>query len=395
MQHPLSLCWLFVAAEMVSQSALFAEVWTEYGISMVCMLLRFFARWRVFGFKAFDLGDVFAALAMIFYSIESTGIYLLTSFGNNIGMNAQSAMEVPDWKVPDLTLGSKLAFLNWFWYINLIWCLKGILLMVYVKLGTGVARQELLVKGVCVFNFCTWLACILTHTLICTPPHKSWQIKPYPGDNCTMRKPNYYVIAILNSLTDLAIIMVPMPLLFKVKVRLSRKLVLIALFSLGFFVITATILRAHYSLHSLNTLPIALGWASRETFVATVVACAPGIKPLFSTSKWYRSTSDGSRDKLSREPRGRFGFSAKASSGKAVDSSIVVSRSVDVYRSGNHGRPGDFGFEMGVWRKSAPSSSGESDERVMIQEEQPEVKADDNRSAYFSTEQVVRTKDQV
>lgn len=68
MQDLLPLCWLFIAAavaEMVSQSALFAEVWTEYGISMACMLLRFFARWRIFGFKAFDLGDAFAALAMV------------------------------------------------------------------------------------------------------------------------------------------------------------------------------------------------------------------------------------------------------------------------------------------------------------------------------------------
>lgn len=73
------------------------------------------------------------------------------SFGNNIGLNAQTAMEVPDSKVADLTMGSKLAwvkqarrsyvgadksrFMNWMWYICLIWCLKGVLLTIYVKLG--------------------------------------------------------------------------------------------------------------------------------------------------------------------------------------------------------------------------------------------------------------------
>lgn len=39
-------------------------------------------------------------------------------------------------------------------------------------------------------------------------------------DNCTVRTPSYIVIAVLNSLTDLGIIILPMPLLFKVKVPL-------------------------------------------------------------------------------------------------------------------------------------------------------------------------------
>lgn len=46
-------------------SALFAEVWAEYGISMCTHFLRFYARWKLFGFKNFDIGDAFAALAMV------------------------------------------------------------------------------------------------------------------------------------------------------------------------------------------------------------------------------------------------------------------------------------------------------------------------------------------
>lgn len=77
--------------------ALFTEVWIEYGVSMLVILLRFFARWRMFGFEKFDLGDVFAGLAMvcyslaaagtlfakfveqIFYSLETSGIYMLST----------------------------------------------------------------------------------------------------------------------------------------------------------------------------------------------------------------------------------------------------------------------------------------------------------------------------
>lgn len=45
---------------------------------------------------------------------------------------------------------------------------------------------------------------------------------------------------------------------------LYRKIALGFLFSSGFFVMIATILRAYYSLQSIETLPIALGWAVRE-----------------------------------------------------------------------------------------------------------------------------------
>jgi hypothetical protein len=44
-------------------------------------------------------------------------------------------MEVPDSEVPKLVLGSKLAFLNWLWYISFLWCLKAVLLDLYYKLG--------------------------------------------------------------------------------------------------------------------------------------------------------------------------------------------------------------------------------------------------------------------
>ncbi|KAK4631633.1 hypothetical protein CLAFUW4_02810 [Fulvia fulva] len=203
-----------------STDALFREVWSEYGVSICFILLRFYARLKFFGIRNLDIGDAFAGLALIFYTLETAGIYNFTQLGNNIGLNEETAMLIPDSQVPAVTLGSKLAFMNWIWYISLIWSLEGVLWTIYVKLGTGVARQEVAVKAFSIFTFCTWLACVLTHVCICMPASRSWQVKAYAGDNCTVRTPSYIVIAVLNSLTDLGIIILPMPLLFKVKVPL-------------------------------------------------------------------------------------------------------------------------------------------------------------------------------
>jgi hypothetical protein len=55
-------------------------------------------------------------------------------YGNNIGLTAVTALEVPDSKMPKMILGSKLAFMNWIWYISYLWSLKGVLLCLYWKL---------------------------------------------------------------------------------------------------------------------------------------------------------------------------------------------------------------------------------------------------------------------
>lgn len=106
---------------------------------------------------------------------------------------------------------------------------------------------------------------------------------------------NQVVIGVLNVISGLSILIIPLPILWRIRVPIRRKLALAAIFSLGYFVIIATILRAYYSLLSLDTLPTALGWASRELVCATVAACIPGIKPLFSKSHWLRSSRRPSR----------------------------------------------------------------------------------------------------
>ncbi|KAL2014360.1 hypothetical protein VTN00DRAFT_1885 [Thermoascus crustaceus] len=175
-------------------------------------------------------------------------------------------MEVPESRVPSIVLGSKLAFMNWIWYLCYIWCLKGVLLCLYSKLTEGVWQYRL-VWIVSAFCAITWTACVLTHVCICTPVHRSWQVKPYPGDNCTIRRPNYVVIATLSVLSDIGILLIPVPLLFKLRVPLYRKIILMIMFSSGIFIMFCTILRAYYSLKDLQSLPIALGTAApQETY---------------------------------------------------------------------------------------------------------------------------------
>ncbi|OQE39909.1 hypothetical protein PENCOP_c006G05064 [Penicillium coprophilum] len=198
----------------MAADALTIETFTEYGIGMVFLLVRLYARLHIGGIRGLGLDDVFAVTGMIFWTMLTAIIYLLGIYGNNIGLDEQTAMLVPDSKMADMILGSKLAFMNWIWYICYIWCLKGVLLCLYWKLTQGTWHRHL-VTAASAFCVITWFICLLTHICICRPVEHNWQIKPYPGgksrqssspenpqlnksDNCTLRGPLYIVIAVFN-----------------------------------------------------------------------------------------------------------------------------------------------------------------------------------------------------
>jgi hypothetical protein len=100
----------------------------------------------------------------------------------------------------------------------------------------------------------------------------------------------------LASRTDVVLIAIPIPIVFASQLPLHRKIVLSILFSSGGFVMIAAGLRAYYSVKNIETLNVALGWASREVFVATIAVSAPSIKPLFDRKKWSNKKSGDTED---------------------------------------------------------------------------------------------------
>ena len=194
------------------------------------------------------------------------------------------------------------------------------------------------------------------------------------ADNCTVRGPDYIVIAVLNVLSDISIMVIPMPLLWRAQIRLQRKLALSLIFGLGVFVMIATILRAYYSLLSLDALPIALGWASRETFCATVAVCTPGIKPLFTKSRWLRAANADSR---SNRPTGSNRYLEFSTSSPYGANATHISSDPDGRMRSHNDAASMKGtsVELAKWARKQHgklgrrNSSGESDERVIMEED--------------------------
>jgi hypothetical protein len=92
------------------------------------------------------------------------------------------------------------------------------------------------------------------------------------------------------------ILAIPIPMLWKLQVRFSKKVVIGALLCSGLFVIAAAIIRA---VLTLGATPSGLNinrWGVRETIVGLITVNAPILRPIFNRSFWTSESYKGSRN---------------------------------------------------------------------------------------------------
>lgn len=82
-------------------------------------------------------------------------------------------------------------------------------------------------------------------------------------------------MATFNILTDAMLILIPLPMVFKSRLPLIRKIQLLVLFGLGFFVMAVTIVRLPVIIGDQSVQKARTLWASIECCVACIVANAP------------------------------------------------------------------------------------------------------------------------
>lgn len=269
------------------------EAWTEYGIGSLVLLLRFFARWKTVGLKNWQGDDYFAMLALVFWTAELVMLELIGQNGTNIGVTNEIGATLTDAEIARREFGSKCLLAGWNFYVTLIWCLKGTMLCFYNRMTLGLKQQKIVkwTQLVCVLAYIGVIAVIWGH---CTPVRKNWQVTPYPGDQCTLAVANYISLVILNLSTDFVIVSIPVPLLWKVKLNIKRKLIIGVLLCSGVFIMIATLLRCVLSLKDISGINTSTIWAIRETFVGIIAVNAAAIKPLFSASRWIGSSKGSS-----------------------------------------------------------------------------------------------------
>ncbi|KGO72188.1 hypothetical protein PEX1_023480 [Penicillium expansum] len=113
--------------------------------------------------------------------------------------------------------------------------------------------------------------------------------------NCINAIPFYFALGGTSIVLDLVIIALPLPVLWKLQLRLKQKALLVCLFALGFFVTVIQIIRilTVWDLKTYTDSKKIVIWSCVEISLGVVIACIPTYGPLFksfaSTVTSYRN----------------------------------------------------------------------------------------------------------
>ncbi|KAK4447167.1 hypothetical protein QBC34DRAFT_410040 [Podospora aff. communis PSN243] len=181
--------------------------------------------------------------------------------------------------------GSKNQVAGWQAYTLVLWSIKASVCCFYIRLLDSLWFRRRILFSLALIA-ATWIAVVLTLLLSCRPLHKYWQIYPDPGELCqpAASRVNIFTLLILNVVTDLYIMSIPIPILLRTTFSPLKKFGLVLLFSGGIFVSIAGVLRCVDMLSDeVNGAQSSASWAVRETFVAVITSNMPMIVPLLRT----------------------------------------------------------------------------------------------------------------
>ncbi|CAJ2506402.1 Uu.00g005320.m01.CDS01 [Anthostomella pinea] len=136
-------------------------------------------------------------------------------------------------------------------------------------------------------------ATILAGLLICKPLAFNWD-QTIPGGSCGDQVLSFTITGIVNLITDIMALALPLPFLFQLQMKLYKKVVLMCVFSLGFL----TCVVSGFRIKTLNTMdfaditysiPQANIFSGLEPSVGVNLVCVPLLRPLFGRSGYSSS----------------------------------------------------------------------------------------------------------
>ncbi|KAI9673615.1 MAG: hypothetical protein M1817_002252 [Caeruleum heppii] len=272
----------------MAQDSFATEAFTLLAVALLVILLRTLARSLSAGIRRFAWDDYLMIFAAVLYTMETVAAVSVGARFKGLANNSMTpeqraslSPDDPEWRLR--IDGSKTQVIGWSLYTSLLWLLKLCMTIFYSRLTEGLPQTRVHVGLVLVGT--TYVATILSILLGCRPLRNNWQINPEPPNHCqpAISKINLYVTVVLNVVTDLYLMSIPIPVLLKANMPRRRKCLLLVMFSGGIFVIMAGILRCVLILTAgANGAQQAGSWACRETFVAVVIGNIPMIYPLFT-----------------------------------------------------------------------------------------------------------------
>ncbi|PSR83338.1 hypothetical protein BD289DRAFT_453866 [Coniella lustricola] len=183
-----------------------------------------------------------------------------------------------------------------FWTLS-ISVSKMSLLLLYVKVFP-LSRLTIVSKMTFVFVGLLAVSGVLTTLLICQPIQRNWYIHT-PG-HCGSLKAAFGIYGVLNLVTDVMVLALPIPSLVGLKLPALRKCGLVATFAVGFLTCVASVVRLAF-LTTMDYLDITYSgvpfilMSVVEPSLAVTLACVPLLRPLLG-QRTTRYSATGTRE---------------------------------------------------------------------------------------------------
>ncbi|ODM18128.1 hypothetical protein SI65_05999 [Aspergillus cristatus] len=248
---------------------------TTYVLAAVFVALRFYTRFRVQQTKvASDDWMILAALLAV------TASLVCTIIGGHYGLG-KHVWAVP---MPDITKVVQILFAYILLYVATVPLIKFSALLFYRRIF-GTTKS----MWFCVFlTVGYFIACYMAFLVCCRPVSYYWtQYTDPSGGECTFNLYAFYIgNAAANVTTDVIILLVPVPLVWKLQMRPNQKIMVCGIFMLGGFVCVASIVRIHFMTFLKSSVDITwimsdvFIWSSVEPCIGIVCTCLPTLQPL-------------------------------------------------------------------------------------------------------------------
>ncbi|KAF2732097.1 hypothetical protein EJ04DRAFT_408856, partial [Polyplosphaeria fusca] len=257
-------------------------------LSVIIVALRLYTR----SFIVHNVGrdDIMMVLALIFTLGYLAAIYVARD--NGMGFSGASLALVEMQNLIKVTLAIEII------YYILVFAIKVSILFVYLRLAVNRTLERCTRVTIWILTVFV-VICVIVCLVQCTPLHKMWDFVGLVPGHCINTTAFFYSTSSFNIITDIWILVLPIPTLMAIQRPKREKIALVGVFSLGVFSTIASIVR----LHSIrifteskdpffDSVPVNL-WSMIEVNIGIWCASIPALKALVNRGQRERSRAAG------------------------------------------------------------------------------------------------------
>ncbi|CAG8980897.1 hypothetical protein HYALB_00012941 [Hymenoscyphus albidus] len=212
----------------------------------------------------------FACLIPLFCRMGVVHVILI--FGTN---NSEIA-DFSEHAIHRRVIGSRLVLVSRLLYAATLWMLKMTISEFFKRLVSSIWREsyERMLVFIRWFLLVTFVAVVVTDLAECQPFSHYWQVVPDPGPHCRQGYSQLLMMGSANVVTDLLLVLFPVPIIVTSKMRVTRKVQLVCLFAGSLLPAGTTLYRLPMIIDRQGSQQYRSLLASVEILFATAVANA-------------------------------------------------------------------------------------------------------------------------